>query len=105
MITLDELKMDLNEVKKELSGLKAALNMDSLNSKKAELLKQQEQEGFWEDMKKAGLVNKEIASINNKLDKYLKLEQRVNDTQDLIDLSKDSNSSSEFISSDKSIKS
>ena len=65
MITLDELKIDLNEVKKELSGLKAALNMDSLNSKKAELLKQQEQDGFWDDMKKAGQVNKEIASINN----------------------------------------
>ena len=104
MVTLDELKMDLNEVKKELSGLKAALNMDSLNSKKAELLKQQEQEGFWEDMKKAGQVNKEIASINNKLDKYLKLEQRVQDTQDLIDLSEEMNSEEEFESLDAEIK-
>lgn len=104
MVTLDELKMDLNEVKKELSGLKAALNMDSLNSKKAELLKLQEQEGFWEDMKKAGQVNKEIASINNKLDKYLKLEQRVTDTQDLIDLSEEMNSEEEFESLDTEIK-
>ncbi len=104
MITLDELKMNLNEVKKELSGLKAALNMDSLNSKKAELLKQQEQEGFWEDMKKAGLVNKEIASINNKLEKYQKLEQRVKDTQDLIDLSEEMNSEEEFESLDAEIK-
>ncbi len=104
MVTLDELKMDLNEVKKELLAVKAALNMDSLNSKKAELLKQQETDGFWEDMKKAGQVNKEIAAINNKLDKYAKLENRVKDAQDLIELSEEMNSEEEFDSLDEEIK-
>ena len=103
MVTLDELKMDLNEVKKELLGLKAALNMDSLNSKKADLQKEQEKDGFWEDMKKAQQVNKELAAINNKIEKYLKLEQRVNDVKDLIDLSEEMNSEEEFESLDKEI--
>ena len=70
MKTLDELRMQLNDVKKELVAVKLALNFDALNSKKKELVKEQEAEGFWDDLKKAQVVNKELAAINNKIDKY-----------------------------------
>lgn len=93
--TLDELRMQLNDVKKELEAVKLALNFDALNQKKLELTKEQETEGFWDDLKKAQIVNKELAAINNKIDKYNKLDMRVKDAYDMIDILQEMNSPEE----------
>jgi len=105
MITLDELKIDLQDVKKELAAVKLALNFDSLDKKKKELTLEQEKDGFWEDIKKAQQVNKELAQINGKIEKYTKFETRANDAADLIDLSEEMNSEEEFEMLDEEIKS
>ena len=104
MITLDLLKIDFNEVNKDLSELKTALNIPMLNSRKIELEKQQEVDGFWDDIKKAQVVNKELASVNNKLDKFKKLSERVSDVEVLIELSEEENSEDEYDALDSEIK-
>lgn len=104
MLTLDELKMDFNEINKALLNLKKALNFDMLNSKKSDLEKKQQEDGFWEDMKKAKTINKELSYINGKIDRYNKLAVRVSDIEVLIELSEEANSQDEYESIDKEIK-
>ncbi len=104
MITLDLLKMDYNAISKDCADLETALNLPALNSRKKELEKEQEVDGFWEDIKKAQVVNKELAGINNKLDKFKKLKERVSDVDTLIELSEEENSEEEYESLDAEIK-
>ncbi|MEG1394653.1 MAG: peptide chain release factor 2 [Clostridia bacterium] len=87
MILIEEYKQRLEEVTESLHEVGDALNIDALKKRKAELNLVQEETGFWDDMAKVQVVNKELAKINNKLNHYAKLSARVDDVDVLIELS------------------
>lgn len=96
MITIDSLKLDFNDNKKAIVELKNAFNLDALMIRKQELEKNQQEEGFWEDMAKAKVVNKELARVESKIKQYNALENRVNDLEVLIDICEEENDEEEF---------
>ncbi len=59
-----------------------------------ELENVQNSPGFWEDLKKAGQVNKELSGLKNKLDEYNSLKKSVDDLNVLIELAEEENEES-----------
>lgn len=86
MVILEETKLDLAKIKELLVSVGDALNLTKLKERKAELEEIQNQPEFWNDMQNAQVVNKECKSIENKINKYNSLMQRIEDTDVLLDM-------------------
>lgn len=85
-MTLDECKMYMPKLEKMLKDIIAAIMPDELKQKCIELKKEQEKEGFWENVDNAQKINKELSRLEAKINKVAKLEKDYNDLIDMIDL-------------------
>lgn len=85
-MTLDECKMYMPKLEKMLKDIIAAIMPDELKQKCIELKKEQEKEGFWENVDNAQKINKELSRLETKINKVAKLEKDYNDLVDMIDL-------------------
>lgn len=85
-MTLDECKMYMPKLEKMLKDIIAAIMPDELKQKCIELKKEQEKEGFWENVDNAQKINKELSRLETKINKVAKLDKDYNDLVDMIDL-------------------
>lgn len=85
-MTLDECKMYMPKLEKMLKDIIAAIMPDELKQKCIELKKEQEKDGFWENVDNAQKINKELSRLEAKINKVAKLEKDYNDLIDMIDL-------------------
>ena len=95
MIIIEQAKQELASLKKQLESLGEALDIANLEKQRAELAKQQEADGFWENLENAQKVNKEVSRIEGKIDRYRKLCSKADDIEVLIELCLESETDSE----------
>lgn len=74
------------KLEKMLKDIIAAIMPDELKQKCIELKKEQEKEGFWENVDNAQKINKQLSRLEAKINKVAKLEKDYNDLIDMIDL-------------------
>ena len=87
MIILDELRVEMVGYRKEMEELADVLNIKAAKERVAELNKQTEANGFWDDLENSQKVLQETKSLERKIDKFNKLNDSLEDIIALIELS------------------
>ena len=87
MIILDELRVEMTGYRKEMTELADVLNISGAEKRVAELAEETAKEGFWDDLENSQKVLKEQKSLERKIEKYNKLNERLEDLITLIELS------------------
>ncbi|MBR6069428.1 MAG: peptide chain release factor 2 [Ruminococcus sp.] len=87
MIILDELRVEMVGYRKEMEELADVLNIKAAKERVAELNKQTEENGFWDDLENSQKVLQETKSLERKIDKFNKLNDSLEDVIALIELS------------------
>ena len=95
MIIIEQAKQELSAERKQLEALGEALDIDALEKRRAELAKEQEADGFWEDLENAQKINKEVSRIEGKIERYRNLCSKADDIEVLIELCLESETDSE----------
>lgn len=90
MLTTDEAKLALTEIKKLAKEAEAALGIETLKNELSNMQAQMEAPGFWDDIKEANKVNKKIKPIEDKLEQFGKLSQRLDDAAVMLELVEES---------------
>ena len=86
MVEFDESKQRLAALREVIDEVADALDVPALESRKAALEEEQNQDGFWTDQAKSQRVNKELKQVSDKLAKIKKLRDRAEDIGVLIEL-------------------
>ena len=86
MVIIDEEKEKYSGAKKLLDEMEGALDLPALQARKRELEEKQNEEGFWNDIKHAQTVNRELSGIDGKIEGFARLKKRVEDAEALIAL-------------------
>lgn len=86
MVDFEALRIESIRLSKLLDELFLQLQIEKLESTCKELEKTQQSENFWDDMEKATEVNRQLVHIQNKVNRFYKLKERLEDTQVLIEL-------------------
>ncbi len=108
MLTTDEAKQALTEIRTLTKEAEAALGVETLKQELSELHGQMEAPGFWDDVKEAHKVNKKVKPIEDKLEQFSKITQRLDDAAvmlELVDESGDSDMAEELTNEIASLRS
>ncbi len=102
MIILDELRLELIGYRKEMEELADVLNIKGAKERIEELNAETAAEGFWDDLENSQKVLQETKALERKIEKFNKLNNSLEDTITLIELSieEDDESSVEEIKSE-----
>lgn len=93
-------KNKIAELEDAVKVSKAAINPEKVQKRIAELDKIQNEPDFWNDVKNAQKISKEINMLGAKLEKFAKMEKRVEDNKDfleILELENDESAESDFI--------
>ena len=90
MLTTDEAKLALTEIKTIVKEAETALGIETLKNEMTELQAQMEAPNFWDDIKEANKVNKKVKPIEDKLEQYSKMMQRLDDAAVMLELVEES---------------
>ena len=86
MILLDELKVEMNGYRKELEELGEVLRIAPSREEVAQLQEQAAAEGFWDDLENSQKVLQKTKQLENKINGYEKMEERLEDILTMIEL-------------------
>ena len=86
MLQIDEAKQKLGEIKVLAKEAETALGIATLEKELSELRALMEAPDFWTNVEQANKVNKKIKPIEDKLEQFKKLQQRLEDAGVMIDL-------------------
>ena len=86
MIQYEELKFELKGELPALTSLADALDFEGLKKEEQELLQQQAEPGFWENVELSSAVQKKLSSIQSKIKKYNALKSKYEDAMAMIEL-------------------
>ncbi len=86
MLELDNLKTELLDKESALTEIYNSLDIEKKNSRIEEINRLMENNEFWDDVKKANSISKELKDINDSIDTYKKLKTTYNDLLELIEL-------------------
>ncbi len=89
MIPLDEYKMSLGEFEERLEECRAALNPENMQQEIHALDEQMAAPDFWNDVDSANKLNQRARQLQNKLERYTKLKNRVDDLGALIEMAEE----------------
>ncbi|HHX57087.1 MAG TPA: PCRF domain-containing protein, partial [Clostridiales bacterium] len=87
MVLLDDLKNELNTYKQQLKELRDVLNIDKAENELAVLKEQSSVDGFWNDIENSQVIMQKIKTLENKIERFDKLNESLEDIIMLIDLS------------------
>ena len=91
MIELDNLKTELLTKESILDEIHKSLEIDKKNNRIIEINHLMEENNFWDDIKKANSISKELKDITDSIDSYNKLKKSYNDIYELINLANTEN--------------
>ena len=91
MIELDNLKTELLTKESILDEIHNSLEIDKKNNRIIEINHLMEENNFWDDVKKANAISKELKDITDSIDSYNKLKKNYNDIYELINLANTEN--------------
>ena len=80
VIEYDEYKQKLLALEPTLGELEKALGIPKAREELAELQKETEQEGFWNDLERSQQVSRQVKRLENKIKKHDKLVSEWEDT-------------------------
>ena len=87
MVLLDDLKNELNTYKQQLKELRDVLNIDKAENELAVLKEQSSIDGFWNDIENSQIIMQKAKALENKIERFDKLNESLEDIIMLIDLS------------------
>lgn len=96
MIELDNLKTELLTKESILDEIHNSLEIDKKNNRIIEINHLMEENNFWDDVKKANTISKELKDITDSIDSYNKLKRSYNDIYELINLANNENDKNLF---------
>ena len=86
MLELDNLKIELLNKEDQLNEIYNSLDISKKKDRICEINKLMEDNKFWDDVKKANTISKELKDITDSIDSYNKLYTTYNDLLELIEL-------------------
>jgi peptide chain release factor 2 len=86
MVILDELKVELEGMRGNLTELFEILNIKKAEATVKELQEQSGQPGFWDDLENSGKVMKEIKANENRISGFNKLSERLEDAITMVEM-------------------
>ncbi|NLP26810.1 MAG: peptide chain release factor 2 [Clostridiales bacterium] len=87
MVLLYDLKNELSSYSQQIKELKDVLSIDKAKNELAELKKETSADGFWNDVENSQIAMKKIKALENKITRFNKLNESLEDILTLIDLS------------------
>ena len=94
MLEFEEYKVKLNNMKPTLDGLGSALKLDDARSEIAELEAESAKEGFWNDLARSQKVQKRMKQLQQKCEKYEKLQSTWEDLMTICEMALEENDDS-----------
>ena len=94
MLEFEEYKVKLNGIRPTLDGLGAALKLDDARAEIAELEAESAKEGFWNDLERSQKVQKRIKQLQQKCEKYEKLQNSWEDLMTICEMALEENDDS-----------
>ncbi|MEE0696931.1 MAG: peptide chain release factor 2 [Oscillospiraceae bacterium] len=94
MLEFEEYKVKLNGIRPDLDGLGAALKLDEARAEIAELEAESAKEGFWNDLDRSQKVQKRIKQLQQKSEKYEKLQSSWDDLMTICEMALEENDDS-----------
>ena len=94
MLEFEEYKVKLNNMKPTLDGLGSALKLDDARSEIAELEAEGAKEGFWNDLDRSQKVQKRMKQLQQKCEKYEKLQSTWEDLMTICEMALEENDDS-----------
>ena len=79
----------LNKLSTKLENIKQIVEPDKIRKKLNDIVKQESQEDFWSDAKRAGNIQKEKNRLTSLLKRYEEAENSLNDTRDLLEIAEE----------------
>ncbi|MGI6175454.1 MAG: peptide chain release factor 2 [Christensenellales bacterium] len=89
MVVMDEYKQQLNGILQTLQQAGESLDLSGLKEEQKDLEQQMAQEGFWNDVEAAQMVNQRLKRIQDKISLYQALQSRIADAQALIEMAEE----------------
>lgn len=86
MVILDEVKRTLNDLIPESKDLGEALAIEPSQKRLEELEHQSSQPGFYDDQEKSQKVFAEMSALRDRLERYKKLQEQLDDAETLIEM-------------------
>ncbi|MBQ2714388.1 MAG: peptide chain release factor 2 [Clostridia bacterium] len=86
MQEFDESRVKVKELKAILYKAGESLDLAKLRAELDGLKEEQAKDGFWNDLQNAQEVNKKVSALENKIERYEKLEKRLDEVELLIQL-------------------
>lgn len=86
MLDYNEPRNQLKEMRTEMVRAYESINPEKMRARIAELEKEQNAEGFWNDTDNAKKVSQEISQLQGKIDKFEKMIARIDDAIDTVDI-------------------
>lgn len=96
MLELDNLKTELLSKESILDEIYNSLEIDKKNNRIIEINHLMEENNFWDDVKKANEISKELKEITDSIDSYNKLKNNYSDIYELINLANAENDKNLF---------
>ena len=94
MLEFEEYKVKLNNIRPTLDGLGSALKLDDARSEIAELEAESAKEGFWNDLDRSQKVQKRMKQLQQKCEKYEKLQSTWEDLMTICEMALEENDDS-----------
>ena len=94
MLEFEEYKVKLNNMKPTLDGLGSALKLDDARSEIAGLEAESAKEGFWNDLDRSQKVQKRMKQLQQKCEKYEKLQSTWEDLMTICEMALEENDDS-----------
>lgn len=89
LIELDNYKQELNGYKSVLAEIQGSLDLDGKKQRIAEIERQMEEPGFWDQPDKSSKLMKEVNSLKSAVGRYEDLTNRFDDIETLIEMGKE----------------
>jgi len=86
---MDDLAKSINDLKDQIDSSVNRLNIHALAKELAELTKQSQEPGFWDEPAQAQAKMKQIAKLDSRTKPWLELEKATNDSLELLNLDDD----------------
>ena len=96
VIEYDEYKQKLLALEPTLGELEKALGIPKAREELAELQKETEQDGFWNDLERSQQVSRQVKRLENKIKKHDKLVSEWEDTLTLCEMAQEEDDDSEI---------
>ena len=86
MVLLDELRVTMSDYRKDLKELYEVLGIEKAQARYDALQKQVSDPDFYSDLENSQKVLQEVKSLENRIEKYQKMEETLDDILTLIEL-------------------